>query len=85
MRNLLMVLNLSMLVLLAGTPEGDYRWWLVVVGAVTGALLWRLAERERREERRAVQSAVWDDVLTVASSAQQQRQAQPADPDQGSR
>ena len=49
MRNLLTILNLSMLVLLAGLPGGEFRWWLVLVGAVTAALLWRLAERERQE------------------------------------
>lgn len=81
MQNLLTVLNLSMLVLLAGLPDrlSDARWWLVAVGATAAVLLWRLARHERRAERQEVQSAIWDDVLTAASSALRRRSGPSAD------
>lgn len=82
MRNLLTVLNLSMLVLLAGTPAGDWRWWLVIVGAVTAALLWRLAQHERAIELEQTQGKTLDALAEVshrfAAERRGSRQGSPA-------
>lgn len=48
MRNLLTVLNLSMLVILAWAPDPDIRWWFVLIGMATALLLGIGAKRERQ-------------------------------------
>lgn len=73
MRNLLTVLNLSMLVLLAAIDHGDLRWWLAAVGAVTALLLWRMAEERRRQEHQAAGDTAIDQLLGIASAVRQER------------
>jgi hypothetical protein len=73
MRTLLTVLNLSMLVLLAGIPDGSVRWWLAAVGAVTALLLWRLAQRERLAEVQQAGDQAIDQLLATASTVRQER------------
>ena len=78
MRNLLTLLNLSMLVLLVGIPDGDVRVWLALVGAVTAVLLWRMAQHERRAECQQAGDQAIDLFLAAAASARGTQAGTPA-------
>lgn len=55
MRGMLTILNLSMLVLLAGMPDGEYRWTLASAGAITAIVMYILARLQTDQEKRQAQ------------------------------
>lgn len=85
MRTLLAIVVTACAILMAGIAQVETVWWIATLLIAAVWLLHRLGTHERRAEHQAVQQTVWADVLTVASSAQQQRQAQPAEQDQDPR
>jgi Na+/H+ antiporter NhaD/arsenite permease-like protein len=58
MRTVLVVLNCSTLILVAGLPAGNGRWWVALLGAVAVLLLGALTKQERRQEQREEREAM---------------------------
>lgn len=53
MKTLLALVTSSTLVLIAGLPEGEHRWWLALLGCAAVWLLRLLADKEERGHHEA--------------------------------
>ncbi len=57
-RTLLAVVTSSTLILVAGMPNGETRWWIALLGCIAVWLLCAMGERERREEQQTERRAM---------------------------
>lgn len=83
MRSALAVSASSLLIIVALSPEGEFRWWITLLGLACIWLLRAAAEQERRDECRAAGRAKLQAALTQLEADESAQSRAAAAPEEG--
>lgn len=77
MRSALAISASSLLIIVALSPEGEFRWWITVLGLACIWLLRVVAEQERRDEHDQIKRGVIADAITFLEASDADAQGLP--------